>query len=48
MEQISNSINEQTGFEQRRVLRALTNIRFVMMQDVEILSGTIEVDETYL
>jgi len=49
MEQSSNSINEQTGFEQRRVLRALTKIRFVMMQDVpEIFSGTVEVDETYI
>ena len=49
MEQSSNSINEQTGFEKRRVLRALTNIRFVMMQYVpEIFSGTVEVDETYI
>ena len=49
MEQSSNSINEQTGFEKRRVLRALTKIRFVMMQYVpEIFSGTVEVDETYL
>jgi len=49
MEQSSNSINEQTGFEQRQVLRALTKIRFVMMKDVpEIFSGTVEVDETYL
>jgi len=49
MEQSSNSINEQTGFEQRRVIRALTKIRFVMTQDVpEIFSGTVEVDETYL
>jgi transposase len=49
MEQSSNSINEQTGFEQRRILRALTKIRFVMMHDVpEIFSGTVEVDETYL
>jgi len=30
MEQSSNSIAEQTGFEQRRVLRALTKIRVVM------------------
>ena len=34
MEQSSNSIAEQTGFEQRRVLRALTKIRFVMKKDV--------------
>jgi hypothetical protein len=49
MEQSSNSIAEQTGFEQRRVLRALTKIRVVMTQDVpEIFSGTVEVDETYV
>ena len=49
MEQSSNSIAEQTGFEQRRVLRALTKIRFVMAKDIpEIFSGTVEVDETYL
>jgi transposase-like protein len=49
MEQKSNSIAEQTVFEQRRVLRALTKIRFVMAKDIpEIFSGTIEVDETYL
>ncbi|HZK29836.1 MAG TPA: hypothetical protein VFC43_01185, partial [Methanoregula sp.] len=45
----SNSIAQQTGFEQRRVLRALTKIRFVMVKDIpEIFSGTVEVDETYL
>jgi hypothetical protein len=49
MEQSSNSISEQTGFEQIRVLRALTKIRIVMTQDVpEIFSGTIELDETYV
>ncbi|MCK9592403.1 MAG: hypothetical protein M0Q91_10395 [Methanoregula sp.] len=43
MEQSSNSITEQTGFEQRRVLRALTKIRFVMAKDIpEIFSGTVE------
>ena len=48
-EQSSNSIAEQTGFEQRRVLRALTKIRFVMTMDVPgIFSGTVEVDETYI
>ena len=42
MEQSSNSIAEQTGFEQRRVLRALTKIRFVMAKDIpEIFSGTV-------
>jgi hypothetical protein len=49
MEQSSNSIAEQTGFEQRRVFIALTKIRFVMAKDIpEIFSGTVEVDETYL
>jgi transposase-like protein len=49
MEQSSNSIAEQTGFDKQRVLRALTKIRLVMIQDVpEIFSGTVEVDETYL
>ena len=47
MEQSSNSINEQTGFEQRRVLRASTTIRFVMTPDVpEIFPCTLEGDET--
>jgi len=49
MEQSSNSIAEQTGFNKQRVLRALTIIRRVMTKDVpEIFSGTVEVDETYL
>jgi hypothetical protein len=49
MEQSSDSIAEKTGFEQRRVLRELTRIRFVMAKDIpEIFSGTVEVDETYL
>jgi len=49
MEQSSNSIAEQTGFEKRRVIRALTKIRFVMINDVpDIFTGTVEVDETYL
>ena len=49
MEQSSNSIAEQTGFNKQRVIRALTKIRLVMIKDVpEIFSGTVEVDETYL
>jgi transposase len=49
MEQSSNSIAEQTGFNKQRVMRALTKIRLVMIKDVpEIFSGTVEVDETYL
>jgi transposase len=49
MEQSSNSIAEQTGFNKQRVIRALTKTRLVMIKDVpEIFSGTVEVDETYL
>jgi len=49
MEQNSNSIIERTHFERRRVFRALTKIRIVLAKDVpEILSGTVEVDETYI
>ena len=49
MEQSSNSIAEQTGFNKQRVMRALTLIRREMTKDVpEIFSGTVEVDETYL
>jgi hypothetical protein len=49
MEQSSNSIAEQTGFNKQRVMRALTKIRLVMINDVpKIFFGTVEVDETYL
>jgi len=49
MEQSSNSIAEQTGFDKKRVLRALLRIRMVLATDVpEIFTGTVEVDETYL
>jgi len=49
MEQSSNSISEQTGFDKQRVMRALTRIRLTMIKDVpDIFSGTVEVDETYL
>ena len=49
MEQSSNSIGEQTGFDKKRVLRALIKIRMVLAQDIpDIFSGTVEVDETYL
>jgi len=49
MEQSSNSIAEQTGFDKQRVMRALTRIRLAMIKDVpDIFSGTVEVDETYL
>jgi len=49
MEQSSNSISEQTGFDKQRVIRALTRIRLTMIKDVpDLFSGTVEVDETYL
>ncbi len=49
MEQSSNSIAEQTGFDKQRVIRTLTRIRLIMIKDVpDIFSGTVEVDETYL
>ncbi|MEN6609640.1 MAG: IS1595 family transposase [Methanoregulaceae archaeon] len=49
LEQSSQNIAVRTGFERRRVLRALTVIRTALTKDVpEIFSGTVEVDETYL
>ncbi len=49
MEQSSNSIVEQMGFDKKRVLRALLKIRMVLAKDIpDIFSGTVEVDETYL
>jgi transposase len=49
IEQSSNSIVEQTGFDKKRVLRALLKIRMVLATDIpDIFSGTVEVDETYL
>jgi len=49
MKQSSNSIGEQTGFDKKRVLRALLKIRMVLAKDIpDIFSGTVEVDETYL
>jgi transposase len=49
MEQSSNSIGEQTGFDKKRVLRVLLKIRMVLAKDIpDIFSGTVEVDETYL
>jgi len=49
LEQSSNSIAEQTGFDKQRVMRALTKIRLALIQEVpEIFSGTVEVDETYV
>lgn len=49
LELSSHNISLRTGFERRRVLRALTIIRTSLTKDVpEIFSGTVEVDETYL
>jgi transposase len=49
LELSSQNISLRTGFERRRVLRALTIIRTSMTKDVpEIFSGTVEVDETNL
>ena len=48
-EQSVRIISEETGLEKRRIIRALTYIRFVMVKDVpKIFSGIVEVDETYL
>jgi transposase len=49
LEQSSQNISVRTGFERRRVMRALTIIRSSLTKDIpEIFSGTVEVDETYL
>jgi transposase-like protein len=49
LEQSSQNISLTTGFERKRVLRALTYIRTSLTKDIpEIFSGTVEVDETYL
>lgn len=49
MEQSSNSIVVQTGFDKKRVLRTLLKIRMVLAKDIpDIFSGTVKVDETYL
>jgi transposase len=49
LELSSQNISLRTGFERRRVLRALTIIRTSLTKDVpEIFSGTVEADETYL
>ena len=46
LEQSSLNISVRTGFERRRVLRALAVIRTALTKDVpEIFSGTVEVTE---
>jgi transposase len=45
----SNKIASETGFEKRRVLRALNIVREVMLRDIpEVFEGEVEVDETYV
>jgi transposase len=45
----SNDITTETGFERKRILRALLLVRRIMAQDIPNgFSGTVEVDETYL
>jgi len=45
----SNGIALETGFERKRILRALLLIRQVMTSDIpRVFSGKVEVDETYL
>jgi len=49
LEQSSQTIANRTGIERKRVLRALTWIRRVLIRDVPgVFSGTVEVDETYV
>lgn len=49
LEQSSENISMRTTIERKRVLRALTIIREVLVNDVpEIFTGIVEVDETYL
>lgn len=45
----SNGVALESGFERKRVLRALLLIRQVMSADIpKVFSGKVEVDETYL
>ena len=49
LEQSSQKIADRAGIDRKRVLRAFTWIRRVLVKDVpEVFSGTIEVDETYV
>ena len=49
LEQSSQTIADRTGIDRKRVLRALTWIRRVLVKDVpDVFSGTVEVDETYV
>jgi transposase-like protein len=45
----SNKIAFETGFDRRRILRALNITREVMLRDIpEVFNGQVEVDETYI
>ena len=49
LEQSSQTIADRTGIDRKRVLRALTWIRRVLVKDVpDVFSGTVEVDEPYV
>jgi len=49
LEQSSQNIALKKGIERRRVMRALTIVRWVLTRDIpDIFTGTVEVDETYL
>ncbi len=49
LEQSSNRIEQLTGLNRKRILRALLYARRAMATDVpDILSGIVEVDETYV
>ena len=45
----SQAVSYETGINRWRILRALTQVRRIMIQDVpDVFSGTIEIDETYI
>jgi hypothetical protein len=45
----SNKIVGETGFNKKRVLRALNIVREIMIRDIpEVFEGEVEVDETYI
>ena len=45
----SQNVALETGFERKRVLRALLLVRRVMAQEIpDVFSGAVEIDETYL
>ena len=43
------AIAQETGLHRQRILQALVHVRAAMQKDIpEVLSGTVEVDETYI